>query len=210
MALPGRDVVLFKPADPDALLDKEAFERDEFLPYWADLWPSALMLARRLIRTALRGAAVLELGCGLGLPSIAAALAGGRVLATDWSPEAVEFARRNAAANGVDLDVLVAAWGHPEELVDRGPWDLVLGADLLYEERNADALLEVLPRLVAAHGSVQLADPGREPAERFLARAADQWLVRTVEDAAPPRVAVHELRPRSATTSAVGALRRPV
>ena len=81
---------------------------------------------------------------------------------------------------------------------------------VLFKPADPDALLEVLPRLVAAHGSVQLADPGREPAERFLARAADQWLVRTVEDAAPPRVAVHELRPRSATTSAVGALRRPV
>ena len=77
-----------RPPDAYELIDEAAFERDEFLPYWAELWPSSLALAHAIGGRALRGARTLELGCGLGLPSIAAALAGGRVLATDWSAEA--------------------------------------------------------------------------------------------------------------------------
>src|SRR5215217_6466938 len=92
----GRDLAITRPADAEGLLDEQGFERDEFMPYWAELWPSSRALARRVGTRALRGARVLELGCGLGLPSIAAALAGGRVLATDWSPEAVAFTERNA------------------------------------------------------------------------------------------------------------------
>src|SRR4051794_19415431 len=73
--LAGRDIAVLRPRNPESLLDEHAFEHEEFLPYWADLWPSALALARALAPRALRGARTLELGCGVGLPSIAAALA---------------------------------------------------------------------------------------------------------------------------------------
>ena len=76
--LDGRDLRLLRPRDAEALLDEHAFEHEEYLPYWAELWPSSLALARTISGRALRGARTLELGCGLGLPSIAAALAGGR------------------------------------------------------------------------------------------------------------------------------------
>ena len=66
--LHGRDLRLLRPRDAEALLDEEAFEREEFLPYWAELWPSSLALARAIAGRALRGARTLELGCGLGLP----------------------------------------------------------------------------------------------------------------------------------------------
>ena len=95
--LDGRDLRLLRPRDAEALLDEHAFEHEEFLPYWAELWPSSLALANALSRRALRGARTLELGCGLGLPSIAAAIAGGRVLATDWSSAAVEMTNARIA-----------------------------------------------------------------------------------------------------------------
>ena len=76
VALAGRELAVLRPRDSEALLDEEAFEREEFLPYWAELWPSGLALARHLASLPLRGRAVLELGCGLALPSLAAALGG--------------------------------------------------------------------------------------------------------------------------------------
>ena len=172
VAIDGRDLRLLRPRDSEALLDEEAFEREEFLPYWAELWPSSLALARTIAPRALRGARTLELGCGLGLPSIAAALAGGRVLATDWSAEAVAMTALNAERNDAPLETLVCSWTDPEPLLAQAPWDLVLGSDLLYERRNADELLDLLPRLTA---DVWLADPGRRPAARFLDDARRTW-----------------------------------
>src|SRR4051794_9118718 len=138
---------ILRPRDSEALLDEEAFEHEEFLPYWAELWPSGATLARDVSGRSLRGARTLELGCGLGLPSIAAALAGGRVLATDWSADAIRMTERNAERSGARLETLRCDWAHAQPLLDRAPWDLVLAADVLYERRNVDTLGDLLPRL---------------------------------------------------------------
>jgi predicted nicotinamide N-methyase len=172
IAIDGRDLRLLRPRDAEALLDEHAFEQEEYLPYWAELWPSALALARAVAGRALHGARTLELGCGLGLPSIAAALAGGRVLATDWSSEAIAMTAANAERNGATLETLVCSWTAPEPLLARAPYDLILASDVLYEARNADTLLGLLPKL---GNDVWLADPGRKPAARFLAEAAATW-----------------------------------
>src|SRR3954454_1931803 len=106
----GRPIRILRPRDSEQLLREEAFEREELLPYWAELWPSSVALARAVAARSLRGARVLELGCGLGLVGIAAALAGGRVLATDWSAFAIDFATDNAARNGVEIETAVVDW----------------------------------------------------------------------------------------------------
>ena len=196
VALDGRDLRLLRPRDAEALLDEDAFEHEEYLPYWAELWPSSLALARAVSARALRGARTLELGCGLGLPSIAAARAGGRVLATDWSPDAIAMARANAERNGAQVETLVCSWTEPGPLVERAPWDLVLASDVLYEARNADALLELLPRLGR---EVWLADPGRVPAARFLERATADWTITSRPIAALADGAVYRLRQPVAT-----------
>jgi predicted nicotinamide N-methyase len=191
VAIAGRDLRLLRPRDAEALLDEEAFEREEFLPYWAELWPSSLALARAVGVRALRGARTLELGCGLGLPSIAAALAGARVLATDWSSEAVAMTAANAERNGAAVETLVCSWAEPEPMLAHAPWDLVLASDVLYEARNGDALLELLPRLT---DDVWLADPGRRPAERFLEAARREWAIDSRRVPELANGAVHRLR----------------
>ena len=196
IVLGGRDLVVRRPRDSEALIDEHAFEHEEFLPYWAELWPSGVALARRVAVRALHGARTLELGCGLGLPSLAAALAGGRVVATDWSPQAIELLRANAEANELALGVERADWAQPGALLERAPWDLVLGADLLYERRNAELLLPLLPRLLGPRSELWLADPGRPPAAPFLEAAAGAFDISSAEDALLPQGGVHRLRLR--------------
>ena len=189
-ALDGLELAVVRPRDGEELLDDAAFERDEFMPYWAELWPSGVALARTVASRSLRGARTLELGCGLGLVSIAAAQAGGRVLATDWSAEAVRFTRDNAARNDVQLESQVVDWSRPETLLERAPWQFVLGSDVLYERRNVDQMLELLPRLVDRTGEVWIADPGRQTSMDFLDRVGTDWVRRTFER---DRIEIHRL-----------------
>jgi predicted nicotinamide N-methyase len=161
----GLSLEILRPPSADELIDESAFDEEEFLPYWAELWPSGLALARHVATRELGGLRVLELGCGLGLPALAAARRGADVLATDWAEDAIELLQRNAERNGLFLRVARVRWSEPEPLLRAAPWDLVLGADLLYEARNAEQLAELLPDL---GGEALLAEPGRPYAKEFL------------------------------------------
>lgn len=157
------ELSLLRPAAPEALIDEAAFERDEFLPYWAELWPAASALAA-VLPDRLDGVRVVELGCGLGLPALVAAARGALVTATDWAAEAVELLVANAERNRLRLRVEVRDW--------REPWDeefdLALAADVLYEQRNVEPLVARL-RELAPEALVGLA--GRPYEAEFL-RAA--------------------------------------
>ena len=72
----GRPVSIWRPPDMESLIDLSAFEADERIPYWADVWESAIVLAEELAAMDGSGRTLLELGCGLGLPAIVAARAG--------------------------------------------------------------------------------------------------------------------------------------
>jgi predicted nicotinamide N-methyase len=95
------------------------------------------VLAQVVCDRSLAGVRVLELGCGLGVPSIAAALEGTDVLATDWAPDAIELVAVNAARNGASLEARRLDWSAPVPLVDSAPWPLVIAADVLYERATS-------------------------------------------------------------------------
>jgi predicted nicotinamide N-methyase len=206
----GRQLRMLRPRDGDAVLDELLAEDDpdeDRLPFWTLLWPSGTALAHAIAARPLAGRRVLELGCGLGLVGVTAALAGAAVLAVDRSPEATAFAAANAARNGATLRTAVCAFDQPERLLAEAPWDLVLAADVLYEQRNVPVLLWLLPRLVGPGGEVWLADPGRPMLARFLAGAdATGWRRERVA-ADPDTVAIHRLR-LAATRRGPSAARR--
>jgi predicted nicotinamide N-methyase len=117
----------------------------------------------------MEGLKTVELGSGLGVPALVAAARGADVTALDWAAPAADLLWQNATRNGIELDARHGDWRS-----FGGSYDLVLGSDLLYEERNADALLAVLPTLAA---EVLLAEPGRPHAGDFFARAEAEWTV---------------------------------
>jgi predicted nicotinamide N-methyase len=162
-----------RPRDPEALIDGDRFDRDEFLPYWAEPWPSGLALAAHIATLELFGLTVLELGCGLGLPSLVAASAGAHVRATDWAPDAVACLAANARRNDVSLRCATEDWFGPRR-TDPIAFDLVLAADVLYEERNLDPVLASIEDTISPAGTALVGDPGRRHAAAFPAAANDR------------------------------------
>lgn len=193
VALDGLDVAIHLPPDPFAedLIDMDVYESSGELPYWAELWPSAIALSRVLRGRALHGRKVLELGCGMALPSIVAACGGARVLATDLQPDAMDAARHNAAVNGVQIETMTLDWRAPEPALERGPWDLVVAADVLYEAHQVQTLLDVL---VALRAPVLLGDQGRSPGLPFFDLAAEHFDITWRQDPELGHVTVHDLR----------------
>ncbi|MGI8805786.1 MAG: class I SAM-dependent methyltransferase [Thermoleophilaceae bacterium] len=193
-----RVLSVVRPRSGQVQLGEEAFGNEVVMPYWAEMWPSGVALARGLVGRPLRGVRTLELGCGgLALPSIVASLGGARVLATDWSADAVAFAERNARRSRAPVETAVCSWAEPDPIESRAPWSLVLAADVLYEQQAADHLAALLPRLVGTHGSAWIADPAREPATRFLEAAAERFEIETATTDFD-RVLLHRLRPTEA------------
>ncbi|HEX3561792.1 MAG TPA: 50S ribosomal protein L11 methyltransferase [Solirubrobacterales bacterium] len=172
--LPTGKLRVLQPAEAAEIPDDHQVEWAPLAPYWSVLWRSGVALARELDGQALRGLRVVELGCGLAIPSIAAARAGAISLATDADPEALELVACNARANYVFVETAQVKWGEAEELIARGPFDLVLGTDILYERPSVALLLELLPRLAT---EAWIADPGRPAAEAFLEQAERRWRV---------------------------------
>ncbi len=159
---------IVQPADPASLadaIDPDAFAEDERIPYWAVLWPSAVALGRQLVGLDLRGQRVIELGGGLGVASLAAAWAGAQVLLTDYEEEALDFARRNAALNGLTIDCAELDWRDPDWPAG---FDWVIASDVLYERRNVAPLAERIPRLLATGGRALIVDPGRSFFGEFI------------------------------------------
>ncbi len=130
---------------------------------FAHLWPSGQRLAEQLagpLASNLAGRDVIELGCGLGAPGLAAARAGARTLMTDAEPEALELALANARANAVEVEVARLRWGDVPDAL-RGRFDVVLGADVTYDPGERAALLATIEALLAPGGVAWLADPER-------------------------------------------------
>ena len=174
--LPSGELRLLQPKEAAELPDAGPVEWAPVAPYWSVLWRSGVALAYELDGVALRGLRVVELGCGLAVPSIVAARAGAAVLATDTCAEALTLVARNAHANDVRIETATVDWAEPDELVGRAPFDLVLAADVLYERTSVAPLLSLLPRLAP---EAWLADPGRPPADAFMEQASRRWPVQT-------------------------------
>jgi predicted nicotinamide N-methyase len=163
-----------RPAEGDKLLDhpwcRSAYVADEYVPYWPTLWPSARMLAKAVLREPWgkypQPVEVLEVGCGLGLAGIACLARGLRVTFSDVDETAVAFAVRNAKLNGYPE-------GFRTRLIDfRCPPDdvkypVVIGSDLMYEERLVNPLVCLLEAVLAPGGVCLIADPDRLPARVF-------------------------------------------
>lgn len=175
LTVAGRALEVVHPASAEDLIDEHEFERDERLPYWAELWPSARVLAAWVLGTNGAGLSALELGCGAGLVATGASLAGYDVLATDYYEDALRFTRVNAWRNGAPIPrARLLDWRSlPAE---RESFDLVLASDVLYERPYGLLVAETIDAFLSDRGRAIIADPGRVAREDFLAASVSLGL----------------------------------
>ena len=167
---------ILRPANSDDLIREEDFVKDERLPYWADVWPSSIVLAGKLMELKGRGKTALELGCGVGLSTLAATSAGFDVRSTDYYEDALDVTRANVFRNlGKIARTRLVDWRHLP--LDLGTFDLVFASDVLYEKEYAELLPVLLRGLLAPTGIALIADPGRVAAPIFVEACAEHRLV---------------------------------
>ena len=201
----GQPFEIWRPPDMESLIDIGAFEADERIPYWADVWESAIVLAEDLADCDGRGLTLLELGCGLGLPALVAARAGFTVTATDYEEPALEGVRFNAAKLGLStIATRVLDWRQPP--ADLGRFDRVIAADVLYEPHHATALASVIAATLATRGTALVADPCRLRAAAFpeagraVGLTVEKTQARRPHGATTgPRVEIYVVRPPAAS-----------
>ena len=188
------------PGNADQLLDHPsthaAFDADEYMPYWAELWPSAYMLGEALVdeisaqkvATNADWAAsktALEIGCGVGLPGIVALSLGMRVIFSDYDETAIQFAANNAMANGFhNFETLALDWRVPPNF----QVPLLLAADVIYEERNIEPLIQLIQTVLLPGGICLLSDPDRITRNYFrfaLKRAQLKFSLRSMTAPGP-------------------------
>jgi predicted nicotinamide N-methyase len=188
------------PRSAEELISEEDFARDERLPYWADIWPSSIILARRLLEERGAGRHLLELGCGLGLATMAAMRVGFEVLATDYYEEALHFTRANAwRAFGREPRTRLVDWrALPADL---DGFDRVIAADVLYERPYAQFVAQAIARTLAPTGAATVADPGRVGAGEFLKECKASGLTAGAAEVRPfasgsvrQRITLYEVR----------------
>lgn len=170
LAIGSRTFEMRHPRSADELIDDKAFNRDERLPYWAEIWPSAYVLAERISQAAAqrdgRPLRLLELGCGCGLTAVAALATGFAVTAIDYYSDALEFVRLNALLNELaGPEIRAVDWRqYPEDLID---FDVVVAADVLYERDYCRLIAAVFRQSLRADGLGILTDPQRAKAKSF-------------------------------------------
>jgi predicted nicotinamide N-methyase len=180
----NKSLSILKPRNSDDLITEADYVRDERLPYWADVWPSSLILAKRLADETGGGRSLLELGCGLGIVSITAMRSGFRVVASDYYEDALHFTRANAwrnlrrepAARMIDWRALPT---------DLGAYDVIVAADVLYEMTYAQLVADALAAALAPDGTAIIADPGRVAVDQFIEACEARGLTRIERDIRP-------------------------
>lgn len=156
----------------------ELFE--EMCPYFGTLWPAGKILASKIAEDIAsgefgafhpKGSRILEIGCGLALPSLVLAKAGWDVKATDLHPDVCGFLEHNKKLNQLDgPEFLQLDWREEQTQADRN-WDLIIASDVLYDKTQPETLLKFLMRSLSPKGRALIADPGRSYIDTFFAAA---------------------------------------
>ena len=154
---------------PDADAVYESYRRGEIpFPYWSKIWPAAIALTEFVLQYPflVENKNVIELGAGLGLPSLVAARFATKVVCTDHSTEAVAFANLSASHNRLtNFHAHRLDWN---EMANDSRADIMLLSDINYEPLAFDALMKLVFSFLDKGKTILLSTPQRLMAKDFI------------------------------------------
>lgn len=150
--------------------DQDQSLAEEHCPYFGVMWESGIGLSQFLTKEMCAGKKILEIGCGLALPSFVATRFGGSVIATDFHADVPLFLKENQKNNNIEFQYQVMNWRNEIERTKNslGTFDLVLGSDILYESQHPMEVAKALIAFLKPKGKIILADPGRAYVQKFI------------------------------------------
>ncbi|WP_437188390.1 class I SAM-dependent methyltransferase [Planctomicrobium sp. SH668] len=175
---------MYRPGDPDLFLDDEQVHaenaKNDYMPYWAFLWPSSIKMAARMFTAPWPvGTKVLELGAGIGLVGLAAQLRGDSVTYSDYDQTALHICRFNAVLNGLsDPEVMQLDWREIPEI----KFPVLVGCEVTYDATLHEPLLLLIQSILTQGGECWLGDPGRFQAPYFYKAAKKLGFSVEIED----------------------------
>ncbi len=146
-------------ADPHRLAERIGIS-SALWSLFGQVWPAGRVLAEAMSTHDIGGKRILELGCGLGLSSLVLQHRHADITASDHHPLAEPFLRHNAAQNQM-LAIVYRdlRWTVPDRTLGR--FDLIIGADVLYESDHAEQLAATIGRHATQDAEILITDPGR-------------------------------------------------
>ena len=150
--------------------DQDQSLAEEHCPYFGVMWEAGIGLGQFLTREMCEGKRILEIGCGLALPSFIATRFGATVIATDFHADVPLFLEVNKKRNNINFDYQVMNWRSEIERTKNslGQFDLVLGSDILYESQHPMQVALALIAFLKPGGKIILSDPGRAYVQKFI------------------------------------------
>jgi predicted nicotinamide N-methyase len=137
------------------------------LPFWAKVWESTFVLSYFLGKQpVVLGRRMLELGAGVGVVGIYAALCGHHVTITDNNADALLFARANALLNGCpQVEVRKLDWRHTDL---PHQYEVIFGSEIIYDRHSYGALVEFLRTTLTPTGVIFLSKNEQLPTPTFF------------------------------------------
>lgn len=153
---------------PDAEAVRKAYQPGQTsFPYWSRVWPAALALSDFIVQHVhcVEKKTILELGAGLGLPSLVAARFARRVLCTDGSTDAFRIVARSAAHLRLqNIDTAMADWN---DLPVDEDTDVLLLSDVAYDPGSFGSLLKRIDAYLHNGTTVLISMPQRLQSKEF-------------------------------------------
>ena len=137
-------------------------------PYWAKVWPSAIALHNVLQKhpSLIKDKTVLELGAGIGLPSLLMANEANAIQVSDYNSEAVELLRKNIAHLQLqNVQALQMDWNNLPENIDP---EVIILSDVNYDPTQFETLTKLIEKFIHQGSTVILSTPQRIMASPFV------------------------------------------